>query len=362
LEDFFPPEGARVAVALSGGVDSAVAAWLLKRRGYAVACVTLKLFCFDEETDLGGDRSCCSFEAIQDAGAVASRLGIAHHVWDFTEVFRESVVDPFRNSYLSGRTPNPCVECNRKVRFGTMLEKARGAGYPYLATGHYARLVEEEGRLAVFRGRDRTKDQTYVLWGLEKGALSSLVFPLGGMTKSEVRAAAAEAELPVAGKPESQDICFLPDGDLARVLGRMPEGEIHDREGRRLGRHAGAALYTVGQRRGLGVSLGFPAYVTEVDVERNLVRLGGEEDLLARGLLAVDANLLAAEDEVFGRAIEVKIRYKHPGAPARAERRRDGTIEVRFETPQRAITPGQSAVFYDGERLLGGAVIRAALR
>ncbi len=360
--ELFPPEGSRVAVALSGGVDSAVTALLLKRMGYEVAAVTLKLFCFDEEpAPADGDRSCCSLDAIADAAAVASRIGVPHHVWDFEEIFRASVIESFRGEYLAGRTPNPCVECNRKVRFRAMLAKVERAGYPYLATGHYARLALGPSGPEIRRAADPAKDQTYVLWGVRASVLPKLVFPLGSRTKKEVRAIAAEAGLPVAEKAESQDICFLPDGNLARVLGDTPEGEVRDGADRVVGRHGGAARFTVGQRRGLGIALGVPAYVTEVDVGRNLVRVGAEEELLSSGLVADDANWLVPEGEVFGRPIDVKIRYRHAGVRATALPA-DGAVEVRFESRERAVTPGQSAVFYDGERLLGGAVIRAAIR
>ncbi len=361
MTEILPPPGARVAVAMSGGVDSSVAALLLKEMGCRVAGITLTLFCPSENPDLAGERSCCSLDAIEDAAEVAARVGIAHHVWDFTEIFRSEVVDPFRREYLAGRTPNPCVECNRKVRFGALLDKVRRSGFAFLATGHYARLVEAEGGPAVFRGRDRKKEQSYVLWGIGAADLSGVAFPLGGLLKEEVRRIAERAGLSVAGKEESQDICFLPGGDLGGFLGVRREGEILGRDGRRLGTHEGAPRYTVGQRRGLGVAAGERLYVTEVDIQNNRVRLGVDGDLYASGFAAGDENLLVSENEVFEGRIEVKIRYRHPAAAASARRAEDGSIEVRFEEPQRAVTPGQSAVFYRGERLLGGAVIRSAV-
>jgi tRNA-specific 2-thiouridylase len=328
--------------------------------------VTLKLFCTDEHPELESGRSCCSFEAIEDAAGVAARIGIPHHVWDFTSLFHDEVIRPFRDEYLRGRTPNPCVACNARVRFRALLEKTRRAGFTHLATGHHARIVmREEGANeapTIARGADREKDQAYVLWGIAREDLSSLLFPIGALRKEEVRRLAAEAGLPTAEKPESQDICFLPKGDLPHFLGPMEEGPVLDVSGRRLGAHRGAARYTVGQRRGIGVASSERLYVTAVDPAANTVTVGREEDLLADGALVEEENFHLPEEDLLGAPIEAKIRYRHRAAPARLAREEGGALVLRFDEPQRAVTPGQSAAFYRGEILLGGGIIASALR
>ena len=363
MENRLPGKEARIAVAMSGGVDSSVAALVLHREGYSLAGVTLKLFCTEEHPELESDRSCCSMEAIEDAAAVAARIGIPHHVWDFSAVFHEQVIAPFRDEYLRGRTPNPCVDCNRRVRFCVLLEKVRRAGFTHLATGHHARIVGggEAPAAAIARGADTEKDQAYVLWGIDRSDIPSLVFPIGSLRKEEVRALAAEAGLLTAEKPESQDICFLSAGDLERFLGPMEPGPVVDGEGRRLGSHKGAARYTVGQRRGLGVAGGERLYVTSVDPAENTVTVGGKKDLLASGAALEDPNFHLPEEAVLGGPVEAKIRYRHPAAPARLLRGEQGGLELRFDEPQRAVTPGQSAAFYREGILLGGGIIRSAI-
>lgn len=363
LENWMPPAGAKVAVALSGGVDSAVAAALLVDAGCRVTAVTLKLWCNDDFPDLETEKSCCSKESIDDAASVASRLGIAHHVWDFSEEFREAVIDPFRREYRRGRTPNPCVDCNRSVRFRTLHDKLKRGGFDTVATGHYARIVEEPGgRRRLLRGRDAAKDQSYVLWGIGAEALRGTAFPLGDRTKGEVRRLAAERSLPVADKEESQDICFVPDHDVGAFLGVDEAGDIVDGDGVKVGEHGGAARYTVGQRRGLGVSADEPLYVTGVDTASNVVRVGRHDELFAGGAVAGQVSLLVDVAELEGaRNLTVRIRYRHGGAPAEVALGGDGRLRIRFREPQRAVTPGQSAVIYRGDELLGGGVIDEAL-
>ncbi len=342
IENLSPPKGARIAVAMSGGVDSAAAALLLKEAGYDVAGVTLKLFCLGDDPGLESDRSCCSAEAIEDAASTAARLGIPHHVWDFSEPFRERVIDPFREEYFRGRTPNPCVSCNRNVRFRLFLDKVRRSGYPYLATGHYVRLAEIDGARAILRGRDRGKDQSYVLWGIRGEDLPGLVFPVGDLQKDEVRALLSRAGHAVAEKRESQDICFLPDRDLRGFLGMSEEGEIVDGEGNVIGRHDGAARYTIGQRRGLGVAAGEALYVTGVDIAKNRVRLGPESDLYGIGLVAEDANFLVPLEFLGAGPVEAKIRYRHEPAPASIAPMDGDRWEIRFQTPPESRSPPDS--------------------
>lgn len=367
--------GARVVVAMSGGVDSSVAAALLVEQGRDVIGVTMKNFCYGEVPAEHAAAACCSLEAIEDARAVARRLGIAHHVLDFEGPFREAVMDPFVAEYAAGRTPNPCVRCNRFVRFPQLWRKARLLGAEAVATGHYARAVTvEDGRVELRRPVDRAKDQTFYLWGLSRALLERALFPLGELTKGEVRRRAAELGLETAEKPESQDICFIPDGDLRGFLarevsarpalaaaGRLAPGPILDRDGRELGIHPGSAYFTIGQRRGLGIAAGEPLYVTGIGADNELL-VGTREELLSGGLEAEDVNWLLDSDELPQHEFQAQVQIRHRGtaAPGRIEPLPARRARVRFVEPQRAVAPGQSAVIYQGDRVLGGGTIRAS--
>jgi tRNA-specific 2-thiouridylase len=352
---------------MSGGVDSSIAAALLAEAGWDVVGVTLKLWCYGAGDDAATPRSCCSLDAIADARSVALHMGFPHHVVDETEAFRAHVVAPFVRDYLAGTTPYPCAQCNTHLKFGTLFTRARRAGADYLATGHYARIVDYPlpgggHETGIARAIDADKDQTYALWGIDRAVLPRLVFPLGGMTKAEVRAHGERLGLAaMAGKPESQDLCFAPDRDYAGFVAREAaasgaavapnrEGPVLDASGREVGRHRGLEHYTVGQRRGLALAAAAPSYVTALDPERNAVRVGPEETLFHADADLQDLNWLPAVRPAPGEPVEAQIRYRHRPAPGRLEGDR-----LRFEEPQRAITPGQSAVFYRGERLLGGA-------
>jgi len=358
---------ARVLVAMSGGVDSSVAAKLLIDAGHEVAGVTLKLFSDEDIVSAEScGRTCCALSDVEDARAVAHRLGIDHFVFNFREVFAERVVSRFVSSYLAGLTPNPCVDCNRFVKFGALLERARVLGYDYLATGHYARVSSDgaTGRRLLLRGLDASKDQSYVLYALTQEELAHTLFPVGELSKDQVRRVAESAGLVNARKPDSQDICFVPGGDYGAFIekaapGSLAPGDFVDLRGNPIGRHRGVARYTIGQRRGIAVSFGKPMYVAAKDARANTVTLAEDQDLLADSLVAVDLNYISIAEPAGPVEVTAKIRYNQRDRPARVEPLPGGGAIVRFPTPERAIAPGQAVVFYDGETVVGGGTILA---
>ena len=354
----------RVVVAMSGGVDSSVAALLLAQAGYDVIGVTLRLWTVDRPHAAPMSRSCCSVEDIDDARRVCQAIGVPHYVVNAEREFRARVVDYFFAEYERGRTPHPCIACNDRIKFDFLLERSLQLGADAVATGHYARIDESDGAYRLLRAVDPRKDQSYVLFGLGQEQLSRLLFPVGNLPKDEIRRLAAEAGLPVAAKPDSQEICFVPQGDYRELLSRWMQpapGEIVDLDGRVLGTHPGVGFFTVGQRRGLGITTSEPRYVVDIDAATRRVVVGPEEALYAGGLRASRVNWIADAPPRTPIDVDVKSRYKSQETPATLYPG-DGTVEVRFHEPQRAITPGQAVVFYDGEAVLGGGFIEAALR
>jgi len=353
----------RVVVAMSGGVDSSTAAALLLEQGYQVIGITMRLWTVEQPDLPLHHRRCCSIEDIDDARSVCQHLGIPHYVLNFEEEFRTWVVDYFVSEYARGRTPNPCLACNRYVKFQPLLRKALALGADFLATGHYARIVRN-GRYELWRTRDARKDQSYVLYMLGQEELAHLLLPLGEYTKGEVRSLARSFGLPVADKPDSEEVCFVTEGDYRSFLARwLPpaRGEIVDGEGRLLGYHDGIANFTIGQRRGLGLALGQPLYVIGLDAARNRVIVGREEELWHTLLWAEDLHFIDGKPPQGEVLIEAQVRYRSPAAPALL-RVEGGRACVRFLHPQRAITPGQAVVFYQGERVLGGGIITASAK
>ena len=347
---------------MSGGVDSSVCAARLLDKGYTVAGVTLRLY-DGEEYESGKTKVCCSQTDAEDAKSVCMRLGIPHYVFQFKDVFEEKVIRNFEEVYRRGETPNPCIECNRHIKFDAMLQRALTLGYDKIATGHYAVVRQaENGRYLLCRAADRAKDQTYVLYGLTQFQLSHLLLPLGEFTKTQVRALAQEKGLITARKPDSQDICFVPDGDYAAFLERRSgtkaqEGDYIDKDGNPIGRHKGVICYTVGQRKGLGVAFGKPMFVTEKDAVRNTVTLGEESELFYRTVLVREMNWIPFDTLEEPMRVTAKLRYNQPDQPATAYPTGNGGIKLVFDTPQRAPGPGQAAVLYDGETVVGGGTI-----
>lgn len=354
----------KVLIAMSGGVDSSVAAFLMKEQGCECIGATMKLF-HNEDIGVSRTKTCCSFEDVEDARLVALRLGIPYYVFNFSDDFKGQVIDRFISSYERGATPNPCIDCNRYLKFERLYERARILGCDAIVTGHYARIEQENGRWLLKKSLDESKDQSYVLYSLTQDQLAHTRLPLGAMHKSETRRIAEEQGFYNADKPDSQDICFVPDGDYAGFIERYTgktsrTGAFLNTAGEPIGTHRGVIHYTIGQRKGLGISAPHPLYVCGICPEQNTVTLGGSQDLFSRRLTATDVNLISCDSLEKPVRVQAKIRYRHPEQPATAWCTPDGVLHVEFDEPQRAITCGQAVVLYDGETVVGGGRIFSA--
>ena len=353
----------KAIIAMSGGVDSSAAALLMLEAGYECIGATMQLF-HNEDAGIPREKSCCSLSDVMDAKLVSSKLGMLHYVFNFSDTFRETVMKRFADAYAQGATPNPCIDCNRFLKFDAMIQRMHQMEFDYVVTGHYARTEFDEvsGRYVLKKGLDETKDQSYVLYALTQEQLKHIRFPLGIYHKTEIREIAEKHGFVNAHKKDSQDICFVPDGDYAAFLERFTgkkdtPGNFVDLNGHILGQHKGITHYTVGQRKGLGISAKTPLYVCEIDTVKNQVVLGQNTDLFTDELTADDVNLISIDNLSEPTRVSAKIRYRHPEQSATAWQTPDGLLHLKFDAPQRAITKGQAVVMYQGDTVVGGGTI-----
>lgn len=353
----------KAVIAMSGGVDSSVAALLVQQMGYEAMGVTLRLY-ENEDAGIPREKTCCSLDDVNDARSVCARLGIPFYVFNFKDSFRREVMDRFVCAYERGETPNPCIDCNRYIKFAKLMARAKEIGYDYVATGHYARVEQDPntGRWLLKKGLDASKDQSYVLYSLTQWELSRLLLPLGGLTKERVRELAEENGFVNARKRDSQDICFVPDGDYAAFIRRygrkeFSPGDFVGTGGQLYGQHKGIIHYTVGQRKGLGLSFPQPMYVCGIDPEKNQVLLGEHQELFSTELIARDVNLISRETIEEPMRVRAKVRYRQQEQPATVVQTGPDELKITFDQPQRAITKGQAVVLYDGDTVVGGGTI-----
>ncbi len=351
----------KALIAMSGGVDSSVAAFLMKEKGYECVGITMKLY-DNEDIGICNEKTCCSLKDIEDARGVAFKLGMPYYVANFKDKFEEKVIEKFIDTYKKGGTPNPCIDCNRYLKFDKLMQRMKELEMDAVVTGHYARIERYGDRYLLKKGVDETKDQSYVLYSLTQGQLSHTLLPLGEYTKKHIREIAEEQGFKNARKHDSQDICFVPDGNYAAFIEnhtgeKFPEGDFTDTNGNILGTHKGIIRYTVGQRRGIGLALSEPAYVLKICPEENRVVIGKNSELFTKSLDAEDINLIAADKITEPLHLTAKIRYKHAEAACTVWQTGENSLHIEFDEPQRAITAGQAVVMYDGDVVVGGGVI-----
>lgn len=356
----------KVMIGMSGGVDSSVAAYLLKKQGYEVIGVTMKLWQDDDNNLLELEGGCCSLSAVEDARKVCDKLDIPFYVLNFSDVFKEKVINPFIDEYLNGRTPNPCILCNKHIKFEDFFSKARQIGCDYVATGHYAKIEFKGDRYLLKKSITDKKDQTYALYNLTQEQLKHTLLPIGEYEKERVREIAKEIGIEVHNKPDSQEICFVKDNDYAGYVKkhskkRIEEGYFVDTKGNVLGKHKGIIHYTIGQRKGLGIAFGKPMFVVDIDPVKNMVVLGNNEDIFKKSLIAKDVNLISIDNIDKPLRVTAKHRYSARPSLATVYKIDNNNIKIEFDEPQRAITKGQSVVMYDGDTVVGGGIIDKSL-